>query len=164
MANVKMNGVLKLAGFILTALIVFASIVYGYATLKSDVAHIKEGVKEGVTKQEALNVAVSETVINTEKIVIRLETDIEYIQENLPKLLVETLGLAENVEIQTQNNTITTFDHGPTILSGSLQLPNDLTCRIYDITGKEVSMKDLRPGIYFIEYDARIMKKIVKIK
>jgi hypothetical protein len=36
------------------------------------------------------------------------KTDLKYLQGKMSRFLVENIGLAENVEIQTQNNTITT--------------------------------------------------------
>jgi hypothetical protein len=80
------------------------------------------------------------------------KTDLTYMQEKLPKLLIETLGLAENVEIQTQNNTITTQIAG-NILSGVCQetrklprthetvgclLPSAIACALAKATGKPI--------------------------
>lgn len=80
------------------------------------------------------------------------KTDIKYIQEKLPKLLIETMGLAENVEIQTQNITITTQIAG-NILSEVCQetrklprtheavgclLPSAIACALAKATGKPI--------------------------
>ena len=53
---------------------------------------------------------------------------------------------------------------GPTIFSGTLVLPEEKNCRIFDITGRVVSPDKMRPGIYFIEIDGQISKKVVKVK
>jgi N-acetylneuraminic acid mutarotase len=52
----------------------------------------------------------------------------------------------------------------PTILTGPLYLSEDKTCRIFDITGREVDAARLSPGIYFIEIDGKLSKKVIKVK
>ncbi len=51
-----------------------------------------------------------------------------------------------------------------TIISGPLQMPKDKNYKIFDITGREVKPHLLRPGIYFIEVDEQILKKVIKVK
>lgn len=55
-------------------------------------------------------------------------------------------------------------DCSATIFSGPLLLPKDKQCRVFDITGRVVAPDKLRPGIYFIEMDGRITKKVVKVR
>jgi hypothetical protein len=52
----------------------------------------------------------------------------------------------------------------PTILNSPLMLPDDKTCRVFDITGRVVMPDKIKPGIYFIEVDGKITQKVVKIK
>jgi hypothetical protein len=54
--------------------------------------------------------------------------------------------------------------YAPTILTGALYLPKDKTCRVFDITGREVDAARLSPGIYFIEMDGQITNKVIKIR
>jgi len=51
-----------------------------------------------------------------------------------------------------------------TIISGKLELPHDKKYRIIDITGREIDAGRLSPGIYFIEIDGRVVKKVIKIR
>lgn len=81
MAN-QMNGTLKLVSIVLTILIVFAGIVAGYTTLKNDMTHMKEDAVE----QEKLNKAMSETILNTEKLVIELRVEVGYMKKILDRL------------------------------------------------------------------------------
>ena len=53
---------------------------------------------------------------------------------------------------------------GPTIIHGSLDLPQGRTCRVYDITGRLILADELHPGIYFIEIDGEIAGKVIKIR
>ncbi len=52
----------------------------------------------------------------------------------------------------------------PTIFTGPLLLPRSKNCKVFDITGREMSMNKLRSGIYFIEIDGRIVQKVIKIR
>jgi hypothetical protein len=52
----------------------------------------------------------------------------------------------------------------PTIISGPLTLPKDKACKIYDISGREVESIRLSPGVYFIEIEGQITKKVVKVR
>lgn len=53
---------------------------------------------------------------------------------------------------------------GATIISGQLQLPHDKKCKVFDITGRQVKMNRLSPGIYFIQTEDKVIQKIVKIR
>ena len=52
----------------------------------------------------------------------------------------------------------------PTILNGPLLLPEDVNCRIFDITGRTVVPEEMKPGVYFVEVDGVITQKVVKIR
>ncbi|UCF71699.1 MAG: hypothetical protein JSW49_05360, partial [candidate division WOR-3 bacterium] len=60
--------------------------------------------------------------------------------------------------------TMKCWDSGPTIFAGPLFLPKDKTCRAFDITGRVVDPYGLRSGIYFIEVDGQIQKKVIKVR
>ncbi len=73
--------------------------------------------------------------------------------------LDNAVGVTEEgiVEIEPENS-------GATIISGPLRLPDGKKCRVFDITGRVVVPDRMRPGIYFLEVDGTITKKVVKIK
>ena len=51
-----------------------------------------------------------------------------------------------------------------TIFRGSLQLPKDKMCRVYDITGRIVEPEKIASGIYFVEIHNKVVQKVVKIR
>ena len=53
---------------------------------------------------------------------------------------------------------------GATILSGPLALPQGVSYKIFDITGRQVHTLNPAPGVYFIEVDGEIRQKIIKIR
>lgn len=67
------------------------------------------------------------------------------------------------VEIYHSSN-IRSAEIFPTILSGPLQLPKDKKCKIFNITGRQVDVHQLTPGIYFIEIEDEIIQKVVKFR
>jgi hypothetical protein len=75
----------------------------------------------------------------------------------LLKLEPET-GILENEGIASGHG------YGATIVRGTLPLPADGECRIFDISGREVHKTSPAPGIYFIEFDDRIVQKIIKVR
>lgn len=59
---------------------------------------------------------------------------------------------------------ITAREFGATIVRGPLYLAGGKETKIYDITGRSISPQQIAPGIYFIEIDGNIAKKIIKIR
>ncbi|MCK4672361.1 hypothetical protein KAT67_00110 [candidate division WOR-3 bacterium] len=57
-----------------------------------------------------------------------------------------------------------TINFGATIFSGNLLLPEGKKCKVFDITGRVVIPDKIRPGIYFIEIDGQITRKVVKVR
>ncbi len=57
-----------------------------------------------------------------------------------------------------------TINFGATIFSGPLLLPEGKKCKVFDITGRVVMSDKVKPGIYFIEIDGVITRKVVKVK
>ena len=53
---------------------------------------------------------------------------------------------------------------GATIISGSLFLPENKMCKVYDITGRTVISDKIKPGIYFIEIEGQITQKVIKVR
>jgi hypothetical protein len=51
-----------------------------------------------------------------------------------------------------------------TLFTGSLHLPEGKSCAVFDITGREVDVNYMSPGIYFLEINGRVTAKIVKLK
>lgn len=52
----------------------------------------------------------------------------------------------------------------PTFFRNSLQLPKNKSCKVFDITGREVKPHLLAPGIYFIEVDGMVTQKVIKVR
>lgn len=74
--------------------------------------------------------------------------------------LREPAGSIEEDEI----STIKTNDFGATIVNGPLLLPEGKNCKVFDIMGRVVAPDKIKPGIYFIEIDGQITKKVVKVR
>jgi len=53
---------------------------------------------------------------------------------------------------------------GPTIFSGPLHLPKGKKCKVFDVTGRVVAPDKIQPGIYFIEIDGVVTRKVVKVR
>jgi hypothetical protein len=53
---------------------------------------------------------------------------------------------------------------GATIISGLLLLPEGKNCKVFDITGRIVVPNQIKPGIYFIQIDGKIKRKVVKVR
>lgn len=67
--------------------------------------------------------------------------------------------------IEQKNLTSLKNTHfGATIFKGPLLLPRDKNCKVLDITGRVVTPDKIRPGIYFIEVEGKIIRKVVKVK
>jgi len=43
-------------------------------------------------------------------------------------------------------------------------LPEGKKCRVFDITGRVMMSNKIKPGIYFIEIDGKITRKVVKVR
>lgn len=52
----------------------------------------------------------------------------------------------------------------PTVFSGPLHLPSDRQWKVYDINGRERNTQTLAPGVYFLEADGAIIKKVIKVR
>jgi hypothetical protein len=76
----------------------------------------------------------------------------------LVKTDVEQSIEEEKGEPFVKNNVSTT------ILNGPLLLPEGRNHKIIDIMGRIVAPEKIKPGIYFIEVDGKITRKIVKIE
>ncbi|UCD05338.1 MAG: hypothetical protein JSV98_09515 [candidate division WOR-3 bacterium] len=57
-----------------------------------------------------------------------------------------------------------TTHHGATIITGPLRLPDGLDCRVFDITGREVTPSAVKAGVYFIEIEGEVVQKIIKVR
>jgi hypothetical protein len=72
---------------------------------------------------------------------------------------ISETGVEENGGLNIPNTRI-----GATIINGPLLLPKDQECNVFDITGRVVMPDKIKPGIYFIEIDGEITRKVVKIR
>ncbi len=70
-----------------------------------------------------------------------------------------SLNIAEERTTSVENSYL-----GATIFSGTLFLPNDKNCKVFDITGRVVMPDKIRPGVYFLEIDNKIVQKVVKVR
>ncbi len=52
----------------------------------------------------------------------------------------------------------------PTIFFGDLRLPARVIYKLYDITGRQVDIISMSPGIYFLEIEGKIVQKVIKVK
>lgn len=68
-------------------------------------------------------------------------------------------GVRETFFIPTDNHNFF-----PTMFTGPLLLPENLECKVFDITGREVNRHQLAPGVYFVEIDGTVARKVVKIR
>ena len=72
---------------------------------------------------------------------------------------ISAVGVKEETDIPIKNL------HGPTIITGSLlQLPEGKEWKVLDVSGREIEPGHIGPGIYFIEVQGRIERKVVKIR
>lgn len=71
------------------------------------------------------------------------------------------VSIQEETSITTieTNNFLTT-----TVFRGPLILPENTKCRIFDITGRLVLPEKMKPGIYFIQIEEKIVQKVIKIR
>lgn len=73
----------------------------------------------------------------------------------------EYVGVSEYPTNRSINPTV---HPGATIFNGPLHLPIGKTCKIYDVTGRDIYTWNPAPGIYFIEVDGRITAKVIRVK
>lgn len=72
----------------------------------------------------------------------------------------EYVGIAES----HSNEPVRSYEYlGATLFSGPIHLPDDKSCRVFNITGQVVVPNRIKPGIYFIEIDGKIVQKIIKV-
>ncbi|HEX7318730.1 MAG TPA: hypothetical protein VF399_00025 [bacterium] len=45
-----------------------------------------------------------------------------------------------------------------------MYLPKDKICKVFDIMGQVVTPDQLKPGVYFIQIDNKIVQKAVKVR
>jgi uncharacterized delta-60 repeat protein len=72
---------------------------------------------------------------------------------------VQTTGINEDSAYSVKQSAFYT-----TIFSGPLLLPKGKKCKVFDITGRVVMPDKIKPGIYFIEVDGILTKKVVKVR
>jgi hypothetical protein len=74
------------------------------------------------------------------------------------------ISLLPDLGVSEQKTRIVNNRLNATIFAGSLVLPADKSCRVYDITGRVVEPSSITRGIYFIEVDGVVTQKIVKVR
>jgi S-formylglutathione hydrolase FrmB len=72
---------------------------------------------------------------------------------------VMNTGLEEGHSIEHIEKSVI----GATVFRGPLILPAGMTCRIFDISGREVDARYMKPGIYFINSNETTIQKVIKI-
>ncbi len=81
-----------------------------------------------------------------------------------PSDIYGNVDLPIGIETGGDRIACVTTDYGSTIIKGPLRLPDDHDYRIFDITGREVTPHNLRPGIYFVETDGEMAQKVIKVR
>lgn len=77
------------------------------------------------------------------------------------------LKYAKGTFVSVDEEEVTEIETGTfreIIFSGPLHLPEGKECRVFDIIGRVVTPDKIRPGVYFVEIDGEITKKVVKIR
>lgn len=75
------------------------------------------------------------------------------------------LKTAPDVGVEGSNTTDIRHEHLPaTIITGQMNLPMYENYKIYDITGRSIEPGIMIKGIYFIEVNGQIVKKVVKVR
>jgi len=74
------------------------------------------------------------------------------------------ISLAPDFVVEEESNFAMKNCYSATICSGPLHLPNNKNCKVFDITGRVVMPDRLKPGVYFIQIDNKIIRKIVKVR
>jgi len=67
-------------------------------------------------------------------------------------------------KVENKITPIEKDDFRTLIINGPLILPQGKDCRIYDISGRDIFAKELKPGIYFVEIEGRLSWKVIKVK
>jgi hypothetical protein len=53
---------------------------------------------------------------------------------------------------------------GTTVLSEPLRLPAGTKCKVFDVAGRKIEPGRITRGIYFVEIDGQVIRKVVKIR
>jgi hypothetical protein len=97
-------------------------------------------------------------------------SDINYLvawdeyRASLTSDLYGNIDLVIGVDEDINNRSLSSDLPCATIFAGPLVLPAGNKCKLFDITGRIVAPDKLKPGVYFIEIDGRIARKVVKIR
>lgn len=75
------------------------------------------------------------------------------------RLATDTLGVRDD-----NVNAVTYSKVSSNIISGALHLPEGKKCRVFDVTGRVIEPTKITRGIYFLEIDNEIVRKVVKIR
>lgn len=70
----------------------------------------------------------------------------------------------QSVSIKERNANAVNKRTSASIISGKLILPKDSHCKVYDISGREIRFKQMQAGVYFLEIDGVIRRKIIKVR
>ncbi len=74
------------------------------------------------------------------------------------------IKLNPDVGVEEENCTVRRNRSDPTIISGPLLLPEGKRCRIFDVTGRVVAPEKMKLGVYFIQINGKIARKVIKIR
>jgi hypothetical protein len=75
------------------------------------------------------------------------------------------ISLTPDLSVQEEREMIVMKNlYGATIFSGPLLFPAGKNCKVFDITGRVVLPQNIKPGVYFIEVDGKITRKVVKVR
>lgn len=126
----------------------------GVALIETDTA---AGVYRGVAHIDTMSNDAYNRIgaHNSDTLIIKSHTD----YTKCDTVIVEPTGVKEE-----SITSIRTNECRATIISGPLLLPEDKECKVYDITGREITANQLAPGIYFLEIDGEVVQKVIKIR
>lgn len=79
--------------------------------------------------------------------------------------LVISLDTSTTGIVEHESNTVIGHElMFPSLITDAFLFPDGKNCRVFDITGRVVAPDKIKPGIYFIEINGVIAKKVVKVR
>ncbi len=87
-----------------------------------------------------------------------------YVTDEISSMDFTVLSLDPITGTEEEKAFVRTSDYAATIINGPLLLPEGKTYRVFDIMGRVVLPNNVKPGIYFIEVDGVMTRKVVKVR
>jgi len=133
---------------------------YDYATIKYDFNGVEQWVVRYNGSGNSLDEAYALAVDNQDNVYVAGRSYGSGAYADYVTIKYDqTPGISEETMTRIEK-----YHYASTIVSGSLLLPKDKNCEVFDITGREVAPDKIKPGVYFIEIDGEITQKVVKVR